>query len=410
MSQSAAWTFMVYIAGDNNLSSAGDNDLREMRRVGSTSDVHIVAQFDNAGELGTRRFHIEKDGIGERVEHLPETDSGSPETLLDFIEWASAEYPAERYALVLWNHGSGWEPSEMDRVARSIGAVNYNEREVTERSSSALRRVFFRSSLERIFQQPRPNERAICSDDGSGHSLDTIELGQVMAGATAKLGRKIDLLGMDACLMSSFEVAYELRDHARFFVASEENEPNTGWPYDRILAALTAQPGMDADALAKRIVHDYIASYQQSGNGVDVTQCALDLSLADELGEPLKALAVALIEHLPAAASDIWGAQRRAAHFWQNTLWDAAHFCLELENRSSLGPVRAAAAELRSALVPGDGRPLVAEGHRGNKVEHCGGLSLYLVPPLIRISPYYRELAFAHDHRWLEMLEGYHAV
>ena len=53
MSPSAKWTFMVYMAGDNNLSSAGDVDLTEMRRVGSTADVNLLVEFDNAGNRGT---------------------------------------------------------------------------------------------------------------------------------------------------------------------------------------------------------------------------------------------------------------------------------------------------------------------------------------------------------------------
>lgn len=43
MKEKAKWTFMVYLAGDNNLSTAGDKDLSEMRTVGSTADVNVVA-------------------------------------------------------------------------------------------------------------------------------------------------------------------------------------------------------------------------------------------------------------------------------------------------------------------------------------------------------------------------------
>jgi len=410
MNGHSAWTFMVYIAGDNNLSAAGDNDLAEMRRVGSTDQVQIVAQFDNAGDFGTRRIHVQREGRDERVETLAETDSGSPEVLSAFIAWAAGEYPAERYALILWNHGSGWEPSEMDRIARSVDAAGYSEREVTERSASPLRRAFFRSSLERIFRQNGPTERAICSDDGSGHSLDTIELDHVLADAVDKLGRRIDLLGMDACLMSSLEVAYEVRDRARFLVGSEENAPNQGWPYDRILATLTADPALATEELARSIVEHYIAYYRERDHRGDVTQAALDLGLVAELTQPLDELANALLEHFPAAAAEIWSAQRKAARFWHNTLWDLAHFCQELENATTSEAVRASAAAVRAALAPGAGRPILAESHRGPKVDRCAGVNLYLVPPLTAISRYYSDLAFTRDTRWLEMLEAYHAA
>ncbi len=181
MASKAKWTFMVYMAGDNNLSGAGDADLREMRKIGSTADVNVVTQFDNAGDVGTKRYIVQRDRINERVESLGETDSGDPKVLIDFVAWARAEYPAERYALVLWNHGGGWEPTEMDRVARSVNSPQFNLREASERQGSLLGRAFFRTTLEKIFQLPTPTERAICSDDGSGHSLDTIELDRVMA-------------------------------------------------------------------------------------------------------------------------------------------------------------------------------------------------------------------------------------
>ena len=194
MKTTAKWTFMVYLAGDNNLSTAGDKDLSEMRAVGSTPDVNVVAEFDNEGDRGTNRYHIQRNGKDEQVVSLGETDSGDPTILLDFIKWASCKYPAERYALILWNHGNGWIPTEMDKIARSMKAVDYNEREASERSASPLSRAFFRSTLEKVYSIPTVVERAICSDDGSGHSLDTIELGNVLSQAVKMLGKKTILL------------------------------------------------------------------------------------------------------------------------------------------------------------------------------------------------------------------------
>ena len=39
------------------------------------------------------------------------------------------------------------------------------------------------------------------------------------------LGQKIDLVGMDACLMAMVEVAYEIKDYVNILVASQETEP-----------------------------------------------------------------------------------------------------------------------------------------------------------------------------------------
>ncbi len=402
----AKWTFMVYMAGDNNLSDAGDRDLAEMRQVGSTPAVNILAEFDNAGSFGTRRFHVLKGGHQEEVKSLGETDSGDPRTLIGFVEWAVKHYPASHYALVLWNHGGGWEPSEVDRIAQAVGAPGYTVREASERSASSLGRAFFRPTLETILSLPSNSERAICSDDGSGHSLDTVELGKVLATIYDKIDGKLDLLGMDACLMSNLEVAYQAQPYVKYIVASEESEPNNGWPYDAVLGELVAHPEQDAADLAAHIVSAYLQSYRQQAYPGDVTQAALDLGKIDALVAPLDGLADALSERLPAAAMALWNAQRKSARFWHNTLWDVAHLCEILELESGDAALAQAASRVRAALQPGKGNFVLAEQHNGDKVGRCGGVSVYL-PALTDISRYYQELTFAQQHRWLAMLRKY---
>ena len=413
MDGAAKWTFMVYLAGNNNLSDAGDEDLREMRSIGSTPDVNVVVEFDNAGQDGTRRYRLARDGADEaekeEMEQLPETDSGAPQTLADFLEWATTKYPAERYALVLWNHGGGWEPTEMDRVARSVRPVDYSAREAGERAATRMGRVLFRSTLETIFTLPSPRERAICSDDGSGHSLDTVELGKVLAEAVEKLGRPLDLLGMDACLMANLEVAYQVQPYVQYIVASEELEPNEGWPYDEVLRATTENPDMPTPELASHIVAAYVKSYVDRRYGSPVTQAALNPAHIQTVVEPLDRLAEVLAAAMPDASMELWSAQRRSARFFKNTLWDVADLCTELEQNSTNADARQAAADVRAALQPGPDRFILAEAHNGDAVARCGGVTIYLLPPLTDVSRYYADLEFAKNHRWLAMLEAYHA-
>ena len=405
----AKWTVMVYLAGDNNLSNAGDNDLAEMRTVGSRDDVNIVAQFDNAGERGTHRYRIAKDRGDEKDEALAETDSGAPEVLVEFVRWAAERYPAERYALVLWNHGSGWDPLEVDRIARAVEAPDYTPREAGERTASTLGRVLFRTTWQRILQRPTPLERAICSDDGSGHSLDTIELARVLDEVTTILGQPLDVLGMDACLMSNLEVAYQVRPYAKFMVASEELEPNDGWPYDAVLAELIANPDLPTADLAALIVRAYVDSYVADDYPDPVTLAALDLAQVEQLLEPLDALSEQLAARMSDVFVDVVKAERRAARFYGNTLWDIAHFCEELGAITVDPGVQAATAEVRAALQPGAGRFVVAEAHNGEPVAKCGGTTIYFAP-MTEVSPYYDELAFAQERRWRPMLTAYHAT
>jgi hypothetical protein len=407
MGKRADWTFMVYMAGDNNLSAAGDADLKEMRQVGSTDRVNVLVEFDNAGEHGTRRIRIGKDGAGEVVESLGETDSGSPEVLSSFIAWAAQNYPADRYALILWNHGGGWEPSEVDLIARSVASPGYNGRELSERSTSSLGRAFFRSTLQKVFSLKSSTERAICSDDGTGHSLDTIELGRVIAEGAETIGQPFDLLGMDACLMSNLEVAYQLRNHVRYIVASEETQPGEGWPYDRILGRLVADPGIATPVFAGSIVTDYIAWYTEDYFGDMVTQTAMDLSKLPTMIGPLDEFAGRLTVAIEEVYSDLWEARLRTTNFWNNTLLDLGHFCQELDQSSKVNGIGEAARAVLTALEPGDSRFLVAESHHGKKVQQCRGVTIYLGVPITEISKFYRELDFARNHAWAGMLEAF---
>ena len=409
MTTGSLWTFMVYLAGDNNLSAAGEVDLAEMRTIGSSTEVNVVAQFDNAGQAGTTRYHIRRKGLGEQAASLGKTDSGSPEVLLDFVKWAVTAFPAQRYALVLWNHGNGWEPTEIDRIAAGVDAADYSAREAAERSSSPLGKVFFRSSVRRIMELPSRAERAICSDDGSGHSLDTVELGAVMAEIVKLTGKPIDLLGMDACLMSNLEVAYQVRDRVRYIVASEESEPNEGWPYDRVLRTLVNDPRLGTAELASKIVRAYIQSYARRRYSGDVTQSALDPSRIQQLTQPLDDLAGELSRSMAAVAGEVWAAQRKSVRFYHSTLWDIGDFCSELARMTSHAGVRSAAQRVVQALVSGAGQFVVAESHRGAGMMNCTGASIYL-PALTRISPYYEELDFAKSHRWAGFLKAYAAA
>src|SRR3954454_23951675 len=255
----AAWTWMIYLATHNSAAEVGEASVARIRAVAPSQEVRVLVQQSTL-ERTTRQI------IGASPEiaiDLGKIDSGAPETLLDFIRWAAKTAPAKRYALVLWSHGSGWAPSEMARVAQQQpAAVPVTAGELTQRGEGdTAGQIFFSSSLGELLAQPTPSERAIAFDDGSGHSLDTIELGRAIAKAAQAIGRPLDLVGMNACQMSSAEVAYQLRGSAEVYVASQEDMPVQGWPYGDILPRLAAQPDMDAPVLGRLVAERYLAHF-----------------------------------------------------------------------------------------------------------------------------------------------------
>src|SRR5262249_9548142 len=151
-----------------------------------------------------------------------------PRVAIDFFTWGITRCPAKRYLTVIWNHGSGIDETDVYRSARRKGGVAH--RRLRTALNNRFRRSLFSGTLAAALRTPDGNARAIAYDDSSRDFLDNMELARVLAAVKKKLGRKIDLMGFDACLMNMVEVAYELRGSADFIVGSEEIEPGDGWP------------------------------------------------------------------------------------------------------------------------------------------------------------------------------------
>ncbi len=378
----AKWTFMVYIARDNNLDGAALRDIAVMAKAGSTKDVHVLVQLDRIEDQKTRRFRVTPGGGFKKdcIETFSETNTGDPKILYSFCKWAVDNYPADRYALVLWNHGSGWWE------------------EVKSKTTSPTGRRLHRPLFRHAFPQ---SHRSICYDDTSdGDALDNRELRVVLAGVCALLGRKIDLLGMDACLMNMVEVAWQLRDSVEVIVGSEIEEPFDGWPYAEILNRLTARPRQDAAALARWIVKSYLASYR--GKGETVTQSALDLSRIGAVTAGIDALSEILLAALETDAKLIRAAREKSPRFYDDHYIDLLCFVKNLRRRAG-GELRSRAEELIAALKPSKGRLILSEGKIGQEVRGAGGLSIYF--PADPINPAYRALDFCGACRWRAFLE-----
>ena len=189
-----SWTFMVYMAGDNNLEQFGFTDLEEMKSAGSSDQVEILAQFDGTSTGGARRYRLTADGPLENdiVEEIGPSNTGDPAGLIDFVEWGTSNYPAERVALVLWNHGAGWKDDDIYARAKQAGIPDSELPRSLIRGVSAkpLGRSLFATSVQRVLAYPA-SIRAILFDDTSKDFLDNQELKQVLDAVKAcRGGRK----------------------------------------------------------------------------------------------------------------------------------------------------------------------------------------------------------------------------
>jgi len=356
----AEWTVMVYLAADNNLESAGINDINEMEIVGSTTDVNIVVQVDripgydisNSNWTNTRRYYITQDfdpfQINSQFNDLGELNMGDPQTLVDFASWATTNYPAKKYLLVIWNHGGGFRA-----VSPSL------------------------------------------TKDTSGDKITIPELEYALSAISVQMGKNIDIVGMDACLMAMTEVAYQIKDYADIMVASEENEPGDGWPYDTILAQLAANPTMSSTQLATDIVDKYIYSYPYN----DVTQSAIDLSYTDTLTSQLSNLAWAIMADSLTLKSKYILASVSSQYYGDPDFIDLYDFCNKVLIYSNNINVKNIALSIQQTL----NFAVINSDYNGGSVSDSKGLSIYF-PWYYGYNGYYNYTNFSQDTFWDEML------
>jgi hypothetical protein len=234
----------IYMAADNNLDRAATNDINEILRAGVPENVSALILVDRA-ELGEYGGFGEIPGLPphstakwlritgstiEELDDLGEIDMADPETVRMFVERLTAE-PADRHAAVFWDHGSSFTFGSDDSAPFS-GSMDVDEIAAQ-----------FRNDPE---------------DETRGY-------------------KTVDLIGFDACLMSSVEALSEFTEVAPLFVASAELEPGDGWYYTAIFDFMGRNAALTPGDLAESIVDgyaDYYANNPNRAGGLAVTQAA----------------------------------------------------------------------------------------------------------------------------------------
>ncbi len=371
------WLVLVFISGVNDLGilNFANDDVNEMERVGSTDRVAVVAEYNILSvegaartlqfQRGARTLHVQRDNspdITSPVIHESnDLDMGSWRHLARFARRNILRFPAKKVMLVVWNHGSG-----------TLG---------------------------------------IADDDVTGNKISVRDLGRALAQIkSARGGSKLDVLATDACLMQMAGVAYELKNHADVIVGSEEIIAGPGYPYHTMLAAINADPGMDAYGMGRAVVSSYHGTYSSSR----ATLSALRADLLGGFVQRLDAWTAAVLADpaaLRAAASD--GVINGAFYFRMPDSKDLVDYVdVVSDSLPADSPAVAAGAALRQ-YVKGELVLAASAGSANHRQEGSGwsyaarthGLAIY-VPFRIYDSATYESLAFAADSRWDDFLRA----
>ena len=236
--QNDAWTILLYLCG-SSLESGGEygisyggqatDDLKEILSVsGQPDDVNFVVQTGGSdqwlSDLGisssyNQRYHVANNQLVKDNNKVYNSyqSMGAASTLQDFIEWGIDTYPADKYGLILWNHGGGLEGVCYDEKSNDDALTN-------ERIKTAVSTALSHKGLS-----------------------------------------KMEFIGFDACLMQMMEIAEFNSPYFKYQVGSQELENGTGWDYDTWVDDLYAKK--DTEVILKAIVDGFI----ESNGGVNAT-------------------------------------------------------------------------------------------------------------------------------------------
>ena len=379
----ADWTVMVYLAADNNLEAAGLFDLNEMESVGSSPNVNILVQIDRSAEYvdydgdwtESRRYFVQQDNDldvinSPVVENMGEINSGDADSVADFAIWGITNYPAQKYMLVLWDHGGGW--------------ISH------------------------------------ASDDDTGDDIDLVELRAALERIIADTGiEKFEVLGFDMCLMGQLEVFETLAPYARYGLGSEENEPGAGWFYVW-LEQLVDNPAMNGDEVSRHVVDYYIHFFEEIwpydaiyGLGaVDLSKIGNVITALDQLTETIKANPQASLSAVADARNNTIGYggfdDPRYYDVWSSV--DLYQFADLLSQISTSPEVQQAAQNVMQAVSDA----VVAENHI-TTLDGSHGISIYFPRTykafkIVALNERYPVEQPASMAGWLDFLTVFHGT
>ena len=249
----ADWTVFIYLCGSDleTQHAEGVTDIKQMLKTKMGSNVNVLIATGGANKWHgmnisnkDTEYYIIKDNKLKKVESLPKASMGKASTLSNFISWGAKNYPAKKYELTFWDHGSG-----------SVYGVCLDERY-----------------------------------EGIDDYADTL-LAHEIKQALLDGGVYFELFSFDCCLSATLEMADTLAPFGKYMVASEEFLRGGNFGYDEWFTSLSTNPEQTGADLGKKIAKFYSTGMKESGYGNECTISVIDLSKIERVKLAFQAMA-----------------------------------------------------------------------------------------------------------------------
>lgn len=322
MADEKEWTIMVYMAGDNNLNLEMVYALEKIKAVvndnkninlyvyfdGASSDVPTlycdfsdpVSPFHQSYKIKNKLIDVHK----RSNENLSSNEnSAAVNNLINFVDWCVKKdvYAADdgtivddrkdkKYAFIFSGH--------------SFGFLNWGLFK-DDKSNYTMTHAKLKYAFERITS---PKKVLLEKAEGKDWSDEYLK-----EKTSEILGKRLDLLGFDSCVMSTLEIGSQFQAIAKTMVASEGSIPNAGWNYTEILLGkINKNPLSEAKEIAASFVYEFIKKQNKFALAdISVDIAAWDLEVLSKLEDSFGELVSNLLECFKDKNSFVYNPMRR---------------------------------------------------------------------------------------------------
>lgn len=342
---SPKWAIYMYCCGSDLEAKNGyaTRNLAQIEPSKMPSNLTFVIESGGTKEWQNNNMKADKiqrwtlsnaEGLVLR-EELPQANMAEKDTFESFLAFCKEKYPAEKTMLIVWDHGAGiCKGACIDQ--------NYPD-----------------TKLLRVDEMAQALDRTFGSDINNP---------------------PLDIINFDCCNMAMADIAYALRNNAKYMIASEETIPGSGQDYAGFVDEIYNNPDISPLDYAKTIVDHYKEKYNPNhDDDTNVTLSVIDLSKIENLNTKLDAFAGELIGllydgtkpyafsniSLLAANTEAYGTNSRVVNAYSNMI-DIVDFAEK--NKDELPSSKELTQAVKDAVV---------KQYAGKYHDRSGGISMY---------------------------------
>lgn len=210
-------TLLFYMVGENDLSDYMEVNIANMitgyKQTDSVANILVYKDVDDTPKL----YLLDKDSYGtvtlKTVKTYQNQASVDPEVMSEVLNDVFTNYPALKKGVVFSSHADGSLLQTSTIGKRSFG-------------------------MEKI--------------NGTYYGMNITDINEALSKCAY-----LDMVMFDACLMANVETAYEIKDCAKYLLATPNSVPGNGFPYQYVISDLLKMDKASLEHAAEQYYNYY---------------------------------------------------------------------------------------------------------------------------------------------------------